>query len=93
MRVGAPTRADVKLSAGAVQERVEVTAQVPLVETASNTTGGTIESSQAMELPLNGHDYTKLVKLSRAPPATRWIDRIGRLVRIVQPQRQPRPLQ
>jgi hypothetical protein len=68
VRVGAPTRADVKLSAGAVQERVEVTAQVPLVETASNTTGGTIESSQAMELPLNGHDYTKLVEL--VPGAT-----------------------
>ena len=45
-----------------------MTAQVPLVETASNTTGGTIESSQAMELPVNGRDYTKLVEL--VPGAT-----------------------
>ena len=66
--VGAPARADVKLNTGAVQEQVEVTAQVPMVETTSNTTGGTIESTQAMELPVNGHDYTKLVEL--VPGAT-----------------------
>ncbi len=66
--MGSPTRADVKLSAGAVQERVEVTAEVPLVETASNTTGGTIEATQAMELPVNGRDFTKLLEL--VPGAT-----------------------
>jgi hypothetical protein len=65
---GSPTRADAKLQPGAVTEAVEVTAQVPLVETASNTTGGTIESTEAMELPINGHDYTKLVEL--VPGAT-----------------------
>jgi len=66
--VGAPTRADVKLIAGAVQERVEVTAQVPLVETASNTTGATLEASEVADLPVNGRDYTKLVEL--VPGAT-----------------------
>ena len=66
--VGAPTRADVKLKAGKVQEAIEVTAEVPLVETATNTTGGTIDSTQAMELPVNGHDFTKLLEL--VPGAT-----------------------
>ena len=66
--VGAPTRADVKLKAGMVKEAIEVTAEVPLVETATNTTGGTIESTQAMELPVNGHDFTKLLEL--VPGAT-----------------------
>jgi hypothetical protein len=61
--VGSPARADVKLTAGAVQEIVEVNAEVPLVETSSNTTGGTIEASQVAELPLNGRDYTKLLEL------------------------------
>jgi hypothetical protein len=63
VRVGAPTRADAKLSAGAVEQSVQVTADVPLVETASNTTGGTIEASEASELPVNGRDYTKLLEL------------------------------
>jgi hypothetical protein len=60
---GSPSRADAKLQTGAVQEQVEVTAQVPLVETATNTTGSTIESTEAVELPVNGHDYTKLLEL------------------------------
>ena len=61
--VGSPTRADVKLDAGAVQEVVEVNADVPLVETSSNTTGGTIEANEASELPVNGRDFTKLLEL------------------------------
>jgi hypothetical protein len=68
VNVGSPTRADVKLAAGAVQETVEVTADVPLVETASNTTGGTIGTTEAAELPINGRDYTKLLEL--VPGAT-----------------------
>jgi hypothetical protein len=66
--VGSPTRADAKLSAGAVQEEVQVTAEVPLVETTSNTTGGSIEAAQVAELPVNGRDYTKLLEL--VPGAT-----------------------
>jgi hypothetical protein len=66
--VGAPTRADVKLTTGEVQEVVEVNADVPLVETTTNTTGGTIEASQASELPVNGRDFTKLLEL--VPGAT-----------------------
>jgi hypothetical protein len=61
--VGAPTRADVKLQTGAVEEVVEVSASVPLVETTSNTTGGTIEATEAAELPVNGRDFTKLLEL------------------------------
>jgi hypothetical protein len=66
--VGTPTRADAKLAAGSVQEVVQVTAEVPLVETASNTTGGSIEAAQVAELPINGRDYTKLLEL--VPGAT-----------------------
>jgi hypothetical protein len=61
--VGAPSRADARLSAGAIEEVVQVNADVPLVETSNNTSGGTIEASQAAELPINGHDYTKLLEL------------------------------
>jgi len=61
--VGSPTRADVKLMTGTVEQVVEVNANVPLVETSSNTTGGTIEAAEAAELPVNGRDYTKLLEL------------------------------
>jgi hypothetical protein len=61
--VGSPARADAKLTAGEVKELVEVSADVPLVETTSNTTGGTIEASEAAELPVNGRDFTKLLEL------------------------------
>jgi len=66
--VGSPTRADARLAAGAVQEEVQVTAEVPLVETTTNTTGGSIEAAQVAELPVNGRDYTKLLEL--VPGAT-----------------------
>ena len=63
VNVGSPTRADARLTAGEVQESIQVTADVPLVETTSNTTGGTIGTSEAAELPVNGRDYTKLLEL------------------------------
>jgi hypothetical protein len=66
--VGAPARADVKLTTGMVQEVVEVSADVPLVETSSNTTGATLEAAEVADLPVNGRDYTKLLEL--VPGAT-----------------------
>ncbi|MFZ1085329.1 MAG: carboxypeptidase-like regulatory domain-containing protein [Terracidiphilus sp.] len=63
VRVGSPTRADAKLATGTVEQVVQVNADVPLVETSSNTSGGTIEASEAAELPINGRDYTKLLEL------------------------------
>ncbi|MDR3752064.1 MAG: carboxypeptidase regulatory-like domain-containing protein [Terracidiphilus sp.] len=66
--VGATARADAKLATGMVQEVVEVNADVPLVETTTNTTGATIEATEAAELPVNGRDYTKLLEL--VPGAT-----------------------
>jgi hypothetical protein len=61
--VGSAARADARLETGTVEEVIQVTADVPLVETSSNTTGGTIESTEATELPVNGRDYTKLLEL------------------------------
>jgi len=61
--VGSPARADTKLTPGQVQERVEVNAEVPLVETTSNTTGGTIEAAEVSQIPVNGRDFTRLLEL------------------------------
>lgn len=59
----ADQRADFKLSPGQVQEIVEVTGEVPLVDTAGNTMGGTIEARQLSQLPVNGRDFTKVLTL------------------------------
>ena len=66
--VAGETRVDATLRPGAVAERVEVTATVPLVETGMNVLGGSIEAKQVLDLPINGRDYTKL--LIMVPGAT-----------------------
>ena len=66
--VGTSQRVDAKLAAGATTEVVTVNADVPLVESSSNTMGGTIEELQLKEIPINGRDYTKVLVMT--PGAT-----------------------
>ena len=61
--VGAAQRVDLQLTPGETREMVEVRASVPLVETSSDTQGGTIDSRQMSELPVNGRDFGKAVLL------------------------------
>ncbi|HET6845160.1 MAG TPA: carboxypeptidase regulatory-like domain-containing protein [Candidatus Angelobacter sp.] len=61
VEVAASQRVDVTLEPGAVSETVDVTAQSPLVESAENNMGGTLEATQFSELPVNGRDFTKLL--------------------------------
>ncbi|HLX84309.1 MAG TPA: TonB-dependent receptor [Terriglobales bacterium] len=59
--VEGPQRANLTLSPGRVDETVQVQADVPLVETSSNTLGGTIQAEQFEDLPVNGRDYMKML--------------------------------
>jgi hypothetical protein len=61
--VEGPQRVSVTLTPGRVEEKVEVEASVPLVETSSNTLGGTIQATQIEDLPVNGRDYMKMLTL------------------------------
>ncbi len=63
IRVGVSSaqRTDIHLSPGAVSETVDVSAQTPLVDTAENNMGGTLDAEQFAELPVNGRDFTKLL--------------------------------
>jgi len=61
--VSAEARVDVRMTPGQLSQKVEVTAEVPMVETTSNTLGGTIEASQIANLPVNGRDFVKLATL------------------------------
>jgi Carboxypeptidase regulatory-like domain len=61
--VSAEHRVDAKLAAGQVSQSVEVSANIPLIETTSNTLGGTIDATQISNLPVNGRDFVKLATL------------------------------
>jgi outer membrane receptor protein involved in Fe transport len=56
-------RVDIKLGAGKTEQNVEVTAELPLIETTGNTLGGTIPSREITNAPINGRDFTKALTL------------------------------
>ncbi len=68
VEVSGATRVDFALPAGQVNEVVEVTADVPLVDSTNNTLGGTIPEQEFKTLPINGRDFTKALTL--VPGAT-----------------------
>ncbi len=53
-----------KLQVGSAGETVNVTDEVPLVDTAMSSTGETIEGRQVVDLPLNGRNFTSLALLT-----------------------------
>jgi len=55
---------DISLETGQLEEAVEVTAEVPLLQTQSGEVGQTITAATIKDLPLNGRDYTVLARLS-----------------------------
>ena len=58
-----------KLETGSTATMVDVTAEVPLVDTATSSTGEVIQGRQVTELPLNGRNFTQLALLT--PGVTR----------------------
>jgi hypothetical protein len=62
--VGGRQRVDFKLEPGKVTETVEVVGAVKLLETDSSQRGQVITSDQAVELPLNGREYSGLALLT-----------------------------
>jgi hypothetical protein len=62
--VGARQRVDLQLSPGQLTETVEVVAASTLLETESSQRDQVITGKQAVELPLNGREYSTLALLS-----------------------------
>jgi hypothetical protein len=58
VRVSDRVKVDLVLEPGQTRETITVTGQAPLVDTASNTLGGTISNFEVQTLPLNGRDRT-----------------------------------
>ncbi len=63
LAVGDQTVVNFTLQVGQVAEKVEVTAQAPLVATTTSSVGGIIETSQIVNLPLNGRSFDELAQL------------------------------
>jgi len=61
LRVSDRLRVDVTLEPGSINERVTVTGESPLVESASSTLGGMVNTQQLQSLPLNGRDIVQLL--------------------------------
>ncbi len=53
-----------KLETGSTSTTVDVTGDVPLIDTSTSSTGEVIEGRQVTELPLNGRNFTQLALLT-----------------------------
>ncbi|MBZ5607576.1 MAG: TonB-dependent receptor [Acidobacteriia bacterium] len=61
LRVSDRARVDVTLEPGVVSEKVTVVGEASVVDTASTTLGGVVNTQQVSELPLNGRSLTQLL--------------------------------
>lgn len=56
-------RVDMTLETGQVSERISVSAEAPIVDTASTTLGGVVTTKQVQDLPVNGRNVMDLLQL------------------------------
>ena len=61
--VGASVPVNFELAVGELQQRVEVEAAAPQLETTNASMGGLVGETAVRELPLNGRDWMQLVTL------------------------------
>lgn len=54
---------DVNLTVGTVNQSLEVTSELPLLETTASSTGSTITPQQIEDMPINGRNYLDLLQL------------------------------
>lgn len=54
---------DVSLGVGTVEQKVVVSAEIPLLETTASSEGATIVPSQIVDMPINGRNYLDLMQL------------------------------
>src|SRR5262249_791142 len=63
VNVAVDSRVDMALKLGQVSQQVEVSGEVPQVDTTNNDLGGILTSKTIESVPINGRDYTKLIYL------------------------------
>jgi len=63
LNVGQAARLDFSLELGSVTERVEISAEAPLVDSERSSLGGVVQNRQVINLPLNGRNTVGLAFL------------------------------
>ena len=63
VRLGETQQADIRLHVAGSTEKVEVAAQVAVVQTQSGSVEGVVEKASVVNLPLNGRNFVELVAL------------------------------
>src|SRR6185312_15057795 len=64
LQVSQTLRVDVPMKLGEVNQQVQVSANAQMVQTDTSSLDQVITGRQATDLPLNGRDFTNLVKLN-----------------------------
>jgi len=64
VNVATEARVDAALKPGQVAQQVEVTGEVPQVDTTTTDIGGILTAKTIESIPINGRDYTKLIYLN-----------------------------
>lgn len=64
LQVGQTARLDISMEVGSVEQSVEVTAAIPLLQTESASVGQVIEQAAVNALPLNGRNFVQLAILA-----------------------------
>src|SRR5262249_61419638 len=63
LEIAKELKIDLTLEPGALSEKVTFTAEVPMIETATATLGGTLQPGTIADLPLNGRNFMNLLQL------------------------------
>src|SRR5207244_1099080 len=63
LEIGRELKIDVTLEPGALNEKITVTEDVPMIETANAVLGGTLQPGTIADLPLNGRNFMNLLQL------------------------------
>lgn len=61
VEVAATVKVDLSLELGQVTETVEVTGQIPVLQTQDASVGGTVTTTEIERIPVNGRNYTRLI--------------------------------
>src|SRR3977135_1088609 len=71
LNVGSEIDIPMVLKAGQIEEKIEVTAAAPMVQTSNASLGAVVEGETVRDLPLNGRSFDQLISLQSSSPTYR----------------------
>ena len=71
LNIGSEIEIPMVLKAGTVEEKIEVTAAAPMVQTTNASLGAVVEGETVRDLPLNGRSFDQLISLDSSSPTYR----------------------